>query len=264
MTPTTEQPVTVVITAYNRPLYLWACLDSLYRNTRHPHRFTIVDMASEDALVEQVIAGFERRGMFSRVIRAPRNHPEEVSKVFWSLVGNAGEYFGCVDGDVVVEDRHPCWLGTFVSLMEQHPKLAMVGPAIDSRDFVSLETARALEPNLDEPQLAGLIKLHSPERNQNLQGVDTGDLVYPHNPPGRLLLLRSAALKQVGLGKDVVVDRKLRDAGYETGIAPGVRHRHLSLLNLFDYPGFDVIKRNEYFSATNTPDQVHSDPPGPR
>jgi hypothetical protein len=211
----------------------------------------MLDMASEDLLVAQVIAGFERRGMFSQVIRAPRNHPEELSKVLWSVAASAGEYFGCVDGDVIVEDRDPCWLGAFADLMDRHPRLAMVGPAIDKRDFVSWERARAIEPGLEESQLAGLIKLYSPERTQNVECPDTQDLVYPHNPPGRLLLLRGAALARVGAGTDGVVDRKLRDAGYETGIAPSVRHRHLSLLDLFDYPGHDVVRRNAFYKATD-------------
>jgi hypothetical protein len=213
----------------------------------------MLDMASEDPLVAQVIKGFERRGMFSQVLRAPRNHAEELWKVVRSLVEAAGEVFGYVDGDVIVEDRDPCWLGTFVAMMERHPRLAMVGPAIDKRDFVSWETARALEPDLEERQLAGLIKLHSPERKQDVSPLDAHDLVRPHSPPGRLLLLRCAPLAQVGAGTDAVLDQRFRDAGYETGIVPAVRHRHLSLLNLFDYPGYDVVRRDAFYSATNNP-----------
>ena len=85
-TQSNKTPVPVLITCHNRPLYLWACLDSVYRNTRYPHRFTMLDMASEDPLVGQVIAGYERRGMFSQVIRAKRNCSDEVWKVIWSLV----------------------------------------------------------------------------------------------------------------------------------------------------------------------------------
>ena len=251
MTQGTIVPVPVLITCYNRPLYLWAGLDSLYRYTRHPHRFTILDMASDDPLVPEVIAGFERRGMFSEVIRSPRNHPEELWKVLWRLAEQSSEV-GHVEGDVIVEDRDPCWLGTFAALMAARPRLAMVGPAIDKRDFVSLERARALDPDLEESQLAGLIKLNSPERAQDFSGLEGAELAWPHNPPGRLLLLRSAALQQVGAGTDGVVDGKLRAAGYETGIAPSVRHRHLSLLNLFDYPGYDTARRNAFMHSVGS------------
>src|SRR5262245_4673034 len=255
MTLAAKGPIPVLITCYNRPLYLWACLDSLYRYTRHPHTFTIVDMASDDPLVRQVIAGFERRGMFSEVIRAPRNHADELSKVLWSIVERSQGLFGYAEGGVVVEDRDPCWLGEFAALMEEHPQLAMIGPAIDKRDFVSLEQARFLEPGLDHQQLADLIKLQSPERTQDLNGLDAHELARPHNPPGRLLLLRSAALREVGAGTDGMLDRKFREAGYQTGIVPGVRHRHLSLLNLYDYPTYDTARRDAYYRSMDGPVQ---------
>src|SRR5215831_1434283 len=121
-------PVTVTILSHNRPLHLWASLDSLYRCTRYPHRFVMIDMASDDPLVPRVIAGFARRGLFSQVIRAPCNHPQEFWKVLWTLVAGGGKFIGHVDADVVVEDSEPCWLGSFVDLMERNTNLAMVGP----------------------------------------------------------------------------------------------------------------------------------------
>jgi hypothetical protein len=246
------QPVTVLITCRNRPLYLWASLDSLYRCTRCPHRFVLLDMASDDPLVGGVIAGFARRGMFAEVIRSPRNDLRELWVTIWSLVAGAGTFFGYVEGDVIVEGSEPCWLGTFVELMEQNQKLAMIGPAIDKRDFVSWERARIIEPDLDEKRLAGLIKLRSAERDQNLDSAGPSGLAYPHNPPGRLLLVRSAALARVCAatgGTDGTLDRKFREAGYETGITPAVRHRHLSLLNLFDYPDYDTAGRDAFMKS---------------
>jgi hypothetical protein len=245
------RPIDVIISSYNRPLHLWASLDSLCRCTQYPHRFVLLDMASDDPLIPRVIAGFERRGMFSQVIRSPRNHPQEFWKAVWSLVAGGGEFIGHVDGDVVVEDSEPCWLGAFVALMERNRGLAMVGPRIDKRDFISWENAREIAPDIDEERLADLIKLKSPERHQDVSQGGARDLVYPHNPPGRLLLMRSWALALVGAGTDGALDRKLRDAGYETGIATGVRHRHLSLLNLFDYPDYDVANRDAFMSSTD-------------
>ncbi len=245
------QPVTVLISCRNRPLYLWASLDSLYRCTRYPHRFVLLDMASDDPLVDKVIAGFSRRGMFSETIRSPRNDPRELWKTVWSLLDGGGAFLGHAEGDVIVEDGDPCWLGAFVALMERNEKLAMVGPAIDKRDFVAWERARAIEPDLEENQLASMIKLNSPERAQDLGDPAAAGLCRPHNPPGRLLLMRSAALQQVGPGTDASLDRKLREAGYETGVAPTVRHRHLSLLHLFDYPDYDLKSRDEFMRSAD-------------
>jgi hypothetical protein len=80
---TTSRPITVFIHSYNRPLYLWASLDSLYRGTRHPHRFVFLDMASDDRLVRQVVAGFERRGMFSGVVWSPRGDADSFGALPW-------------------------------------------------------------------------------------------------------------------------------------------------------------------------------------
>jgi hypothetical protein len=44
-----------------------ASLDRLFWQTRFPHRFVLVDLASEDPLVRRVVSGFERRGMFARL-----------------------------------------------------------------------------------------------------------------------------------------------------------------------------------------------------
>jgi hypothetical protein len=189
--------------------------------------------------------------MFSQIIRAPRNHPQELWQTARKLIAGAGAFVGYVEGDVVVEDHDPCWLGAFVALMEQNRRLAMLGSAIDKRDFASWERARALEPNLQEEQLAGLIKLHSPERDQEVSTDDPRGLDHPHSPPGRLLLMRSDAIARVGIGTDEPLDRKFHQAGYETGIATGVRHRHLSLLNLFDYPQYDIVNRNAFMKSMN-------------
>jgi hypothetical protein len=76
---TTSRPITVFIHSYNRPLYLWALSDSLYRGTRHPHRFVFLDMASDDPLV--LVAGFERRG--SEVVWSPRRDADSFGALPW-------------------------------------------------------------------------------------------------------------------------------------------------------------------------------------
>jgi hypothetical protein len=239
-------PITILVVAYNRPLHLWAALDSLYRNTKHPHRFVLLHMPFGDPTVPSVIDGFERRGMFAEIIRAPQNDPQLIWQTIWSLLPGSGELFSYVETDVVVEDTEPCWLGTMAGLMARNRKLAMVGSVIDKRDFVDLERGRALAPGYGEKQIMGLIKAGSVERRQEVVGPDGPELIRPHNPPGRLLLLRSSALATIGSGTDQMLDQKFQEAGYETGIATRVRHRHLSLLNIFDYPENDVFARNDF------------------
>jgi hypothetical protein len=93
-----------------------------------------------------------------------------------------------------------------------------------------------------------LIKFHSLERSQT--GFHAGQSIFsPYNPAGRILLVRTEALAKVGAGDDGALHRKFIEAGYETGIAAGVRHRHLSLLHIYDYPEYDYERRDAYVSG---------------
>lgn len=241
-------PITILLVSRNRPLYLWASLDSLYRLTRYPHRFVLLDMASDDPLVPRVIEGFERRHMFSQVIRSSENDPRIIWRTIWSLVSDTEPFFAFAETDVIVEDTEPCWLGSFVAAMERHEKLAMVGAAIDKRDFISLDEAKSAAPDQPDWALKNLIKFTSPERTQVVPDGD-GDLMTPHCPPGRLMLLRNKPLRQVGAGTDLQLHHKFRAAGYDTAIAKRVRHRHLSFLNLYDYGDYDMAARDAFMQA---------------
>jgi hypothetical protein len=224
-------------------------LDSLYRGTVHPHRFVLVDMASDDPLVRQVVAGFERRGMFAEFVWVPRNAAIDFWAVVWERLAEIGPYFAHVETDVIVEATDPCWLSRLAALMDANPRLAMLGAAIDQRDFVSLDAARRIEPHADERRLKNLIKFASPERGQDLSVAASKSIFCPHNPAGRILLVRTEALAEVGAGDDGGLHAKFVQAGYETGIATAVCHRHLSLLHVYDYPQYDYDLRDAYVSA---------------
>ena len=240
-------PIPVFICSHNRPLYLWASLDSFYRGTAYPHKFIFVDMASDDPLVRHVVAGFERRGMFSEVVWLPRNDLAAFWAVVWDRLPALGPFAAAIDGDVIVEATEPCWLSIFAGLMRDNPRLAMLGSVIDKRDFVDLETARRLEPDIDDKRLENLTKSFSPERHQDPSAAG-GPIFRPHNPAGRLAMVRTAALAEIGPGSDGALNGSFLQAGYETGIATAVRHRHLSLLHLYDYPKYDYERRDAYMS----------------
>jgi hypothetical protein len=244
----TPKPITVFIHSYNRPLYLWASLDSLYRGTQYPHRFIFIDMASDDALVRQVVAGFERRGMFSEVVWSPSGDVNSFWALLWPRLKQAGPIFAYCQTDVIVERTNPCWLTTFATLMQSAPRLAMLGSAIDKDDFVGFDEARRLEPRAEDQHLRAMIKWFSPERGQNTSAAQ-GPIFSPHHPAGRLLMLQSEALVKVGMGYDGALHQKLIAAGYETGIATAVRHRHLSLLHIYDYPQYDHVRRDAYYQG---------------
>lgn len=215
----------------------------MYRYTRRPARFIIVDNHSDDPGVEEVIAGFARRGMFYGIERAKANLDTTFSEAMHRYRHLYGEYFVYVESDAVVFNTHPCWLSRFCALMEAHPRLAILGSYIDTSDFVDPAAARKAAPELDDTTRALLIKQHSPERQ--LSAIPPHDvLIEPFNPPGRLLMLRSCLLDILGVEySDLEIYLKAKEAGFEAAIATQVRHRHLSLLNFYDYPDYPVPYR---------------------
>jgi len=245
------RPVPVLIASGNRPLYLWACLDSLFRATRHPHRFVFVDMGSDDPLVPRVIEGFRRRQMFDEIVRMERDDPRLLIEFVKRHLDDWSPYFVYVESDVVVEVTEPCWLKQWVDLMDANPQLAMLGSAIDTSDFIDLDQAKALHPDEDEVTLRQRIKAMSSERTQNVETAGDEALFRPHNPAGRFMMLRTSPLREVGAAEDHTLHSRLRAAGYDTAIATRVRHRHLSLLHLYDYPDYDLERRNAYFHKLN-------------
>jgi GT2 family glycosyltransferase len=236
--------VYVIIRSWNRPLHLWACLDSLYRGTQSACRFVFLDNGSTDPLVRQVVSGFERRGMFAAVHFMERNHASNQRMIVERVRPDMGRYCVLVDADVVVEKTEPDWLQRMVSIMEGDPRLGALGSMIDASDFIDPKRAREVAPELSEDLIDQLIKARSPERRLP---VSTAERMDPIPPAGRLLMMRTELLDAVGLPTgNLALCEAVRAAGYGTGIANGVRHRHLSLLNLFDYPDYDVKQLRQY------------------
>ena len=255
-----QAPIAVIILSWNRPLYLWAALDSLYRHTRQPARFILVDNNSDDPGVGDVVTGFTRRGMFHTVDWASVNSPTRPDDSMSKYRPLFGEFFVYVESDTLVLESDPCWLSRFCELMDAHPRLGLLGSYIDNRDFVEPRQAAAIAPALDAAHRAALIKENSMERQ--LPAVPPpSEIIDPFNPPGRLLAIRTRVFDTVGFAPDGLLYTQVKAAGWEAGIATDIRHRHLSLLNFFDYPGYDTQARDRFFMDQVIPDG--SKPGGP-
>ncbi|MEI9849742.1 MAG: glycosyltransferase family A protein [Sphingomonas sp.] len=247
--PAAGAPVHVFIRCWNRPSHLWASLDSLYRNTTTPCRFVLIDNASDDPEALRVIEGFARRGMFGAVHRMPRNDPGNQQEVYALHRAALGPFLVLADADVIVDAATPDWLDRMLRVMRARPRLGLLGAAIDPSDFVSMERARALAPEAPDAVLERLVKANSAERRQ--PPLDSrAEIINPYPPAGRLLLARTEALDRTGA---LIGARRLCAAveaeGFEVGITPQVVHRHLSLLNLFDYPDYDFAQLHRYLGG---------------
>jgi len=239
-----KTPPFIFILNWERPIHLWACLDSFYRATATQCKFVIADNASKDPQVQDVIAGFERRGMFHAVHRENENHPRRFEVLLEQYWDEIGDYFVFVEADTAVIETEKCWLGTMVSHMENDSSIGSIGSRVYKKDFVSLEEARKIRPDLSEEDLSFLIKTMAPMRDY----VHTNQpLISPHNPPLRLLMMRKDAYKDVGFGRDTQIHENLLDKGWKSLISTEVAHRHLSLLNIYDYPQYDRKHRDDFF-----------------
>ena len=249
--PPMAMPIDVIVAFRNRPIYLWNCLDALYRHTHHPARFTLIDIASDDPAIPAVVEGFKWRGMIAKSVRMPENDPKLLIQYIFDQYSELSDCFAYIEGDAAVVDNGVCWLGEMAALMAEDAQLAMLGSVIDKRDFIAPNQARQVQPDLTEDRVWALAKLGSPERDQQVPEEAGVRIFSPHNPAGRFLLLRKQALAEVGAGEDWLLHQKLIAAGYRTGIAARVMHRHLSLLNLFDYADYDMRLRDTYMTGAN-------------
>lgn len=251
-----DSDVTVFIASWGRPLYLWACLDALFRRTRSPARFVLLDNAHPDPTVSDVIAGFERRGMFAEVVRFETNSFSNITEAYFERLAGLGPLHAYIESDCVVDAGRACWLGVMQRIMAANPSLGFLGSLIDPGDFVSREVAETIADG-DHDQAEFLAKLNSPERaflgdaRWEATSEDYFLTVPPcpiQNPPGRLMMLRTEVMKQLGFHLDGPLTQALRARGLESAVTPRVRHRHLSLLNVYDYFDYDQRARDDFFT----------------
>ena len=225
------------ILSWNRPIYLWATLESLYRNTAVDMNFVLLDNNSTDPLVAHVVQSFERRGMFKEVQMCSDNIPNRVELWISQNKPDLGEYFFFVENDVEVP-ASPCWATTYIETYNAHQNVGMVGSLCDKTDFVDEEKILSQNPGISQKDLDYYVYggSRAVEKTASLptdRDSTVGD--FP-NPPGRLLLLDTAAIAECGFETDYRLAKNLVQSGYSWYITPKFVHRHLSLMNYYDYP----------------------------
>jgi len=239
----------IFILCWNRPLYLWACLDSIYRHTKYPCKIIIADNNSTDPLIKKIINSFDRRGLFYKIHLYDDNDPFRLKKLVNEYQDEIGEYFVFIEGDIeIMPLEDGCWLQKFMSYMHENNNLASVGSRVYQDDFVSMQDAQSLIPDANKIELEFLIKAKAPMRYYNKTKHKARKLIDPHNAPLRLLMIRKSAYNQIEFGKDSFIYKSFKKLGFDAMISTEVVHRHLSLLNIYDYYEYSSIERNAFFN----------------
>lgn len=251
-----ESPITVIIASWGRPLYLWNCLDTLSRRTTSPARFVLINNHHPDPGVEEVIRAFERRGFFAAVRRFVNNSVENLLSAYADEIQSCGPEHVFLESDTVVSCSVGCWLAEMRRIFRAHPSIGMLGSLVDTTDFVSPEAAGKLAASAGDAEF--LAKLTSPERgfhpadhwhDGTRDFFPTRGSCPIENPPGRLLMLETSHMRRVGLLPDSALAESFRQHGFLPAVTARVRHRHLSLLNIYDYPTYDRTNRNTFFDT---------------
>lgn len=250
-----NSPVTVFVISWGRPLYLWACLDALWRRTSSAARVILLDNAHPDPLMCKVIEGFDRRGLFSEIVRFPTNSFENIKSAYLKRLESAGSFHVYLESDAVISPAPGCWLSEMGRIMRANPHIGMLGSLIETADFVDEKTALHLAEG-DAARASFLAKLGSYERRfaDSAAWADQGrDYFYTEppcpigNPPGRLMMLDTDFMRANGFEPDIALAASFRRGGMRPALTARVRHRHLSLLNIFDYADYDNEHRDRFF-----------------
>jgi len=252
-----NEPITIFIASWGRPIYLWSCLDSLYRTIESPARVVLLDNAHPDPLIRQVIAGFERRELFAEVVRFSTNRFENITKAYEERLLDVGPWHVYMESDVVASCSHGCWLSEMYRIVQADPSIGMLGSLIDTHDFLDAEKAREIMSG-DTHSAEYLAKLNSPERafigvpqwaDESRDSFPTEPPCPIGNPPGRLMMLRTDIIREHGFQLDTPLAECFRKQGFRPAVTARVRHRHLSLLNVFDHTDYSQTNRDQFFTT---------------
>ena len=234
-----ENLVPIIYQSWERPLYLWSSLDSLSKCDLTGSQFLCLDNNSSEKLVKDVLKAYRKRGLIDQILFFNQNSPFNLKNQIEKILLTSCEYIVYVESDVKIESQYREWLKIYLNIMNDNPKMGILGSLCDKSDFINLKNV--------EKKYEKILKINSPEKKFILDP----DLKFsdPFNPPGRLLIARTKAIKEVGWASDAQLYQRMKKGGWSSGITPLVVHRHLSLQNYYDYPDYDMENRDKFVSV---------------
>lgn len=229
-----EKKIKIFIISKDRPIYLWNCLDSVYRLKSDNSEVILFDNGSNNETLE-VIKGFDKRNLFKKLYLFDENNKDIFHKTI--LHENCDdEYFIFIESDVEILTKNFDLI--MLKLIEENENYGFIGSRVYKEDFHEIS-----DTNKNENQL---LKKFSPEKNYNFNmKLKINNL----QPPGRLVIIKKELFTNFNKPlNDSAFHNHVLQKNHKSGISTEVLHRHLSLLNYFDYPHYNMKKRNDYFN----------------
>jgi hypothetical protein len=194
-----------------------------------------MDNNSRDPLVRNVIDGFSRRGLFHELHMMDSNNRSNFVKVFNKHLSDMGDYHVFMESDVEILTKG--WLSKMIHYF-QSDKFGMLGSAIDQDDFIDVDKVGKKDKEM--------AKIRSRERTYDF----SGEGVLMNRPAGRLAVRKTKLIAGniESLYNDNDIIPFVESRGYKVGIVKEVVHRHLSLLNYYDYDNYNMARRMDFFT----------------
>ena len=200
------KPVDISFVCWNRPQFTRWSLQSIYENTKYPHRVIVIDNGSEPTMQMQ-LAEMKYNGWIDQLILLDKNYGLETAKHLVMEFVDSEPYFVSTDNDILAYKYEPqCWLERLVWLMDNHPEYAAIGC---------------------RPQI--LVGSGNPFEGKTEDIVD-----FPHIP-GYNRIMRTQLTKDAGAWSDkrpsrgheeIWISERFRGMGYKVGWANDVRCWH--------------------------------------
>lgn len=240
----------IVILNYNTRDFLRGCLNSLDQSRGVEFEIIVVDNASSDGSVEMMQSEFPR----IRTIASARNggyaFGNNLALREFLLPPDPPRALMLLNTDTVMP---PDGLGILLDFLDAHPDAGIVGPKLVRADgSLDLACRRSFPtPEISFYRMLGLSKLLPRSRRfgqYNLTYLDENETAEVDSVVGACMLLRTEALKQVGLldesffmyGEDLDLALRFKQAGWK----------------VFYYPGTEVLHYKRESSKNSTKAQV--------
>lgn len=143
-------PIKIFVMTRNDGKHLEECVNSIIRNTVHPHTIFIVDNNSSDELTVRVIDGFAKK--YPGKIKAIKNKSNKwilgLNEAIEDEIKESDSFFVLTDGDIVVKAPDKlsgeCWLSASVRTMSENPWIGKLGLSIDLSNIKNMPSMREI------------------------------------------------------------------------------------------------------------------------
>lgn len=115
----------IILTCWNRPKFTEWSLQSIYQNTRTPHRVIVIDNGSERKM-QQDLLGMKENGWIDNLVLLKENRGLEYAKHL-GMGFVESRLFISTDNDILAYKYDPDWLEQLATLIDNNPEYAAIG-----------------------------------------------------------------------------------------------------------------------------------------